>query len=86
MKGVGNTVDGNHLVEMNQDEYREFVLLQDAVEGKGFPSYSARNFGFEESFDFTKTFHVIRAYYRERLLINEFQDLLDKMKENLEKE
>lgn len=86
MKGVGHTNNGSHLIEMSQDEYREFILLQDAVEGRGFPSYLARNFGFQEEFDFTKTFDVIRAYYKERFLINEFQNLLDQMKKSLEKE
>lgn len=86
MKGIGRTENGGHLIEMTQEEYREFVVLQDAVEGFGYPSMDKSHYGFMESFDFTKTFHVIRAYYRERFLINQFQELLNTMKESLEKE
>lgn len=87
MKDIGTTPDGNRIVEMNQAEYRTFILLNDAVGGHGYPSlYDIGSSGFLEGFDFSTTFGVIRAYCRNKFWINEFQVHLDEMKSKLEKE
>lgn len=87
MKDVGFTKDGNRLVEMSQEEYGRLIQLHEAVEGNGLPQIvSTRDYGFRETFDFTKTFGVIYAYCKKRFMINEFQSVLDDMRKDLEKE
>jgi hypothetical protein len=86
MKDIGFTSEGNKLVEMSREEYDEFSKLCIAVEGDRSPWVLERSHQFEQGFDFTKTFDVIRAYYINKFRLNEFQELLNTMKESLEKE
>jgi hypothetical protein len=89
MKNIGMTQEGNHLVEMNKWEYAEFVKLQSAVEGRSFAEYpltlTPYEYQYRMDFDFTKVFEVIRAYYANKFHLNEFQRLLDDVKNSLEK-
>lgn len=86
MKELGRTKDGNHIVEMNQDEYRELVRLHRAVSGKSgqLPESRYGEASREWEFDFSNVFDSIRAYYLNRFAINDLQALLDEMKERLE--
>lgn len=86
MKDLGFTNDGNHIVEMNQEEYGELSKLSSAVEGRAFPeALSYRDYRFEAGFDFSKTFSVIRAYYIARFRLNELKSLMMEIEKALEK-
>ncbi len=87
MKDVGHTTEGNRLVEMTREEHNEFCNLCHAIEGSGFPgALIDRGYILERGFDLKTTFGVIRAYYLNKFRISEFQELLNTMKESLEKE
>lgn len=84
MKDAGFTMEGNHLVEMSKREYSQLVSLREAVEGKaGLPSWSEEQRTGIASFDFSSVFQVIKVYRIKQMLINEFQELLDTMKDSL---
>lgn len=84
MKDAGFTMEGNHLVEISKDEYRELNFLCAAIEGKeGLPLIWQGDRNLRTDFDFTNTFQVIKAYYLKHLMINQFQNLLDDMKSSL---
>lgn len=84
MKDVGYTDEGNRLVEMSRREHEEFSLLCRTVEGRDFPSVIEDRGYFQQGFDLTRTFDVIRAYYTTGFHIAQFQNLLDSMKKSLD--
>ena len=84
MKDIGFTQEGNRLVEMNDDEYREFARLRAAVQGDTADMLVfVQEHRFMEEFDFTNIFHVIRVYYLNRFAINSHRRLLDDMEKSL---
>lgn len=84
MKDVGYTQEGNRLIEMNEMEYAQFSRLCMAVEGKPLPDfYRPREYSFQIGYQFASVFEVIRAYYEERFRLNELQNLLDEIKDSL---
>lgn len=86
MKEIGKTTEGNYIIEASKEEYAELVTLKRAVEGSnGLPSWSGidYNFSFIESFDFTKTFQVIRAWYLANMKINYLQEFIDEVRKGL---
>lgn len=86
MKDLGFTLEGNRIIEISRDEYDELAKLCNAVEGRNFPwLLENRNIRFEQGFDFTKTFEVIRAYYTNKFHLNEIQGLLNDIRSSLDK-
>jgi hypothetical protein len=85
MKNIGNTTEGNYLVEMGQDELTEFRRLQEAVEGKTrqYEFFSHADISRHFEFDFTNVFHAIRAFYLAQFQINDFQQLIDDIRTKL---
>ena len=86
MKDIGRTIEGNYIVEMNQNEHREFERLHSAVTGSnGFQDFAMNDYGHVPEFDFTNVFSIIRFYCAKRFMITELQSILDDMKSQLEK-
>lgn len=84
MKNIGTTPDGNHIVEMNFLEYRNFTLLCMAVEKKELPNFMHPNEQeFRTDFDFSKTFEVIKAYFLAQFKVTELQVLLDEIRKSI---
>jgi hypothetical protein len=86
MKDIGKTEQGNRIVEMSEDEHREFRRLQYAVEGKAnFDFFYSDDRHSRLDFDFASVFSVIHVYYMSRFKVNELQTLLDDIKAALTK-
>lgn len=86
MKDIGVTPQGNRIVEMNENEHREFSRLRSAIEGNSMNELVfIHEHQFREDFDFTNTFHVIRAYYLNKFWMREFRELLNSMEDAMKK-
>lgn len=85
MKDIGTSIDGNVIVEMEREEYLQFTLLCKAVEGEMLPGYLSVRDHSRINFDFTKTFEVIRSFYEMSFRVADFQSLIDKIRESLNK-
>lgn len=86
MKDIGITPEGNRLVEMSEDEHREFSRLRTSIEGKTSDTLVfVQDHRLRDDFDFSYTFHVIRAYYLNRFAVNNLRRLLDDIEDALKK-
>ena len=92
MKILSETLGEGRVVELTRDEWREFIILAGAVEGK---TEDTLYFDFSTRYkdlmsettvvDFSGVFGAIQAFYEARFLANELQVLVNRFDKYLRK-
>ena len=70
---------------MSEEEFVEFVKLHEAVAGSSEFGTLHREPYTQIDFDFTNTFHIIRAFYLNKFRINDLRILVDELDRVLQK-
>jgi hypothetical protein len=83
MKKIGDTNEGNVLLEANQDEYLMLVHLASALEGKPLDYVMMRENRTATFPDFYGVFGAIEAFALANYRINDLQALLDQFKNRI---
>lgn len=84
MKRIGITTEGNVMVEMSQNEMKQFSLLCEAIEGKPFfeTFYHPDDRGVVDV-DLSSVFGSIREWVKMKFHLNDIQRRINEMSENL---
>lgn len=80
MKEIGRSNnDRGYLVEMTQEEHKEFLKLQEAISGKTTTDINCFALSGDGKIDsvFEGVFGAIRAFYLLRFQVNDMRHLLD---------
>jgi len=89
MKILSITKDEGRVIELTSEEFREFAILAQALEGKTENethwNFQVRNLQFEYSnVDFKGVFGAIKAFYEAKFRVNELQQLANHLQDFLD--
>lgn len=81
MKRIGQTNEGNYLVEMTRAEILAFDRLVLAVDGGSWDTFAIRDSGalLTTYFDMADTFDCIRAFRDALFRVNDLRDLVNQL-------
>jgi hypothetical protein len=85
MKKIGQTDEGNILLEASQDEYLMLCHLAVALEGIPLDELRMRDDRYATLPDFYGVFGAIEGFTLAQFRVNDLQALLDKFKDKLQK-
>jgi hypothetical protein len=85
MKKIGETTEGNVLIEATQEEYLILTHLAAAVEGKSLEDIHLQR-DYSVLFDYSGVFGAIEAFTLAHYRTNELQALLDRFKDAMNRE
>lgn len=83
MKPIGRAGNGDFLIQMSENEFKEFSSLSLAVEGVE-PTYNIiRDLSYKDTIDLSDVFSIIREWYTLNFKINEIKNRIALLQDEL---
>jgi len=78
MKSIGMTQEGNHIVEITDSEYNQYVALCLSVEGR--TAWDIQLIPTAIDYDFSNVFGAIRAFREAMFRVNDIERLVSELR------